>query len=92
MLELDRYPVLDRGQLLGGDEWARDETVQIVPEDADFDRLYRLWDAFKQKYHLSTIFKARVVRIGYGPSSDWLPVAASRFAFADTDPVMEDIP
>lgn len=92
MLELNRFPVLDRGQLLGGDEWARDEMVQIVPEEADFDKLYRLWDGFKQKYHLSTVFKARVVRIGYGPSSDALPVAASRFGFADTDPVMEGAP
>jgi hypothetical protein len=66
--------------------------VQIVPDDADFDHLYRLWDAIKQKYHLSSTFKARVVRIGYGPTSDGLPVAASRFAFADTDPIMEGVP
>jgi len=91
MLELNRFPVLDRGQLLG-DAWARDEMVQIVPEEADFDLLNRIWSAFKQKYHLSSIFKARVVRIGYGPSNDALPVTASRFGFADTDPLMEANP
>jgi len=89
MLELNRYPVLDKGQLLGGDEWSREEMVQLVPEDSDFDRLYRLWDALKQKYRLSSTVRARVIRIGYGPSSEGLPVAASRFSFADADPVTE---
>ena len=83
MLELNRYPILDKAQLLGGDIWSRDETIQIVPDDSDFDRLHRIWGALKQKYRLSSTFKARVVRIGYGPSSDALPVAASRFAFAE---------
>lgn len=92
MLELNRYPVLDRGQLLGGDEWAREETVQLVPDDTDFDRLYRLWDGLKQKYRLSCSIKARVIRIGYGPGTEGLPVAASRFAFSDGDPVMENAP
>ena len=89
MLELNRYPVLDRAQLLGGDEWSREEMVQLVPDDSDFDRLYRLWDALKQKYRLSSTIKARVIRIGYGPSTDGLPVAASRFSFEHGDPVME---
>jgi hypothetical protein len=89
MLELNRYPVLDKGQLLGGDEWSREETVQIVPDDSEFDRLYRLWDALKQKYRLSATVKARIIRIGYGVPADALPVAASRFAFADTDPLAE---
>ena len=89
MLELNRYPVLDKGQLLGGDEWSREETVQIVPDDSEFDRLYRLWDALKQKYRLSATVKARIIRIGYGAPADALPVAASRFAFADGDPLLE---
>lgn len=81
LLELSRYPVLDRAQL-GGDGWSRDETIQIVPDDSDPERLYRLWEALKQKYRLSATFKARVIRIGYGPTTDALPVVASRFAFA----------
>jgi hypothetical protein len=88
MLELDRYPILDKGQLIGGDSWARGEAIQIVPEEADPDRLFRLWDAIGQKLRLSTLFKARVVRIGYGPSEDSLPVVASRFSFADSDPAL----
>jgi len=90
MLELNRFPVLDRAQLLGTDEWSRDETVQIVPDDSDFDRLYRIWDALKQKYRLSATVRARVIRIGYGPLVDALPVAASRFAFAGADPLTEN--
>ena len=89
MLELNRYAVLDKAQLTGGDAWQRDESIQIVPEDADPDRLYRLWDALKQKYRLSALFRARIVRIGYGPTSDALPVVASRFAFAHGDPATE---
>jgi hypothetical protein len=88
MLELNRFPVLDSGQLpaIG---WERGESVQLVPDESDPDRLARLWDAFGQKYRLSTLFKARVVRIGYGPLADALPVAASRFSFADGDPIAE---
>lgn len=89
MLELNRYPLLDQGQLLGGASWSRGETIQIVPEDAEIDQLLRLWSGFGQKYRLSSLFKARVLRIGYGPSSDGPPVVASRFSFADGDVAME---
>lgn len=91
MLELNRFPVLDKGQLLGGDEWSREESVQIVPDDSDFDRLYRLWDALKQKYRLSATMKARIIRIGYGAPADALPVTASRFAFGGADPLLEPV-
>lgn len=89
MLELNRYPVLDKGQLVGGDSWDRGESIQIVPEDGDPDRLFRLWDALKQKLRLSTLFKARIVRIGYNAPVEALPVAASRLSFAHGDPAME---
>jgi hypothetical protein len=89
MLELDRYSVLDKGQLVGGDSWERGETIQIVPEDPDPERLFRIWEALKLKHRLSTLFKARIVRIGYGPTGDGLPVAASRFSFAHGDPAEE---
>ncbi len=88
MLELNRFPLLDSGQL-PATGWERGETVQLVPEQADPERLFRLWDALGQKYRLSTLFKARVVRIGYGPLADALPVAASRFSFAHGDPAAE---
>ena len=89
MLELDRFAVLDKGQLVGGDAWERGETIQIVPEDPDPERLFRVWEALKLKHRLSTLFKARIVRIGYGPIGDALPVAASRFSFAHGDPAEE---
>jgi hypothetical protein len=89
MLELDRYPILDQGQLLGGSTWERGEQVQIAPDDSDPDRLFRFWDSIKQKYRLSTLYKVRVVRIGYGPQTDAPPVAASRFEFAHGDPSLE---
>lgn len=91
MLELNRFPILDRAQLLGADEWSREEMVQLVPDESDFDKLYRVWDALKQKYRLSATIKARVIRIGYGPSTEGLPVAASRFSFENGDPVMEAV-
>lgn len=88
MLELNRFPVLDSGHL-PANGWERGESVQLVPDESDPDRLFRLWDALGQKYRLSTLFKARVVRIGYGPLADSLPVAASRFGFAHGDPSTE---
>ena len=88
MLELNRHAVLDKGQL-AGKGWDRSETIQLVPEDSEPEKLFRIWEALKQKYRLSTLFKARVVRIGYGPASDAVPVTASRFSFADGDPAME---
>jgi len=89
MLELDRYPMLDQGQLLGGNVWQRGEAIQIVPDDSDPERLFRIWEALKLKHHLCTLYKARVVRIGYRPVTDAPPVAASRFSFADGDPIAE---
>jgi Pvc16 N-terminal domain len=88
MLELNRFPVLDSGQLPAAG-WDRGESVQLVPDQADPERLFRIWDALGPKYRLSTLFKARVVRIGYGPLADALPVAASRFSFAHGDPATE---
>jgi hypothetical protein len=89
MLELNRYAVLDKGQLAGGDAWERGESIQIVPEDPEPEKLFRIWEALKQKYRLSTLFKARVVRIGYGPARDALPVVATRFSLEHGDPVSE---
>lgn len=91
MLELNRYAVLDKGQLADGTPpcWERGESIQIVPEEAEPEKLFRIWEALKQKYRLSTLFKARVVRIGYGPMQDALPVAVSRFSFEHGDPATE---
>ena len=90
MLELATYPLLDRSLLLG-DAWARDETVQLVHDPIDDDAMFRLWEGLQHKYRLSTTFRARVLRIGYGPGQDWPPVVASRFEFADADPLL-DVP
>jgi len=92
MLELAAHPVLDRSVLLGGPGvWARDETVQIVPDSLSDDGLFRVWDALQHKYRLSTTFSARVVRINYGPPDDWPPVVATRVGLADTDPLTEGV-
>ena len=88
MLELNRFSTLGAGQLLG-DVWERDEIIQIAPGDETPDQLARLWEGFKSKYRLSATYRARVVRIGYGTGRDYLPVAASRFSFADGDVAME---
>lgn len=86
MLELSRYPTLDRSMLIDPDGWSRDETLQIVPENANPDQIFRVWDALKMKHRLSALFRVRVVRIGYGPTSDALPVVASRFSFSHGEP------
>lgn len=91
MLELARYPVLGPGQLLG-DGWSREEAIQIVPGSDTPEQLARIWDGFKAKYRLSTTFKARIVRIGYGTAPDGPPVVASRLSFAHGDVAMEKQP
>jgi Pvc16 N-terminal domain len=88
MLELTRYPVLGPGQLQGSG-WARDEAIQLVPGSESTEQLARLWDAFKSKYRLSTTYRARIVRIGYGTADDGPAVIASRFSFAAGDVAVE---
>lgn len=90
MLELNRFPVLDRSMLVNPAGWDRAESVQILPEPAEPEQLYRLWDGLKQRHRLTALFRVRVVRIGYGPIADSLPVVASRFSFAHGDPALED--
>lgn len=90
MLELNRHAVLDRSVLLGTDVWERDEIVQLLPDSAPPEQVFRIWDAFGLKYRLSFPFVARVVRIAYGPTADWPAVVATRFGFADADPLTEE--
>lgn len=90
MLELLSHPILDRSVLPNNGDWGRGETVQIVPETLSDDALFRLWGALQIKYHLSATFRARVIRIDYGPAEEWLPVVASRFGYADTDPLKRE--
>jgi hypothetical protein len=89
MLELAGHPVLDRSLLLGGDIWARDETVQVVLDRQSEDALFRVWDALQIRLRLSVTFRARVIRIGLEGAPDSLPVVATRFGFADADPLTE---
>jgi hypothetical protein len=89
MLELATHPLLDRSVLVGAGIWEPDETVQIVPETATDDALFRIWGALQTRYRLCTTFRARVIRIGYGATPTWPAVVATRFGAADTDPVAE---
>lgn len=91
MLELTRYPILGPGQLQGSG-WARDESIQLVPGPEDAEQLLRLWDSLKTKYRLSTTYRARIVRIGYGAAEDGPPVVASRFSLAGGDIALEPAP
>lgn len=86
MLELSRFPSLDRSLLANPASWGRDEVIQIAPDNPPVEQLFRLWDAIKLKYRACALFKARVIRIGYGPSADAIPVIASRLSFAHGDP------
>jgi hypothetical protein len=82
MLELSRHALLDRSLLVNPNSWGRDESLQISLEQAE---LFRVWEALKQKYRLSALFRVRVVRIGYGPVADGPPVVASRLQFEHGD-------
>ena len=88
LLELGRYGLLDRS-LLVGDAWAREESVQIVPEAMATEDLFRIWQALGLRYRLSATFRARVIRLGYQGEPDGPPVVASHFGFADADPLEE---
>ena len=88
-LELGRHPVLDRSVLIGTGVWSPDEIVQVLADTTQPETVFRIWDAFHQPYHLSFTFVARVVRIGFGAPDEWAPVVATRFGFADADPLAQ---
>lgn len=85
MLELYRFPILDRSVLLGGDVWDREETVQLVHEPLIDDGLYRLWHVLQHRYRLSTAYRARVVRVQMPADGTFLPVVDKRLGFAPTE-------
>ncbi len=85
MLELGRFPTIDRALMANPAGWGRDESLQIVPQQAQPEQIFRIWEALKMKHRLAALFKVRVVRIGYGPVADAAPVVASRFSFAHGD-------
>ena len=88
MLELNRFPVLGAGHLVGAG-WSRGESVQLVQGGETPEQLARIWDSFKLKARLSAVYRARTVHIGYGNVGEGLPVVASRLSFADGDVAME---
>lgn len=91
MLEMNRYPVLGPGQLLGNG-WSRDESIQVTLSTDTVEQIARIWDAMKAKYRLSATYRARIVRIGYGQADAGPPVVASRFGFAAGDVALEPQP
>ncbi len=88
MLELNRFPVLGPGQLLGNG-WARSDSIQIAQTTDTIEQIGRIWEGFKAKSRLSATYRARIVHIGYGKQEDGPPVAASRFSFAHGDVALE---
>ena len=88
MLELNRYPLLGAGQLVGNG-WSRGESVQLIQGGDTPEQLARIWDGFKIKARLSATYRARTLHLGYGPAGDGPAVVASRFSFADGDVAME---
>ena len=88
MLELNRYPLLGAGQLVGSG-WSRGESVQLIQGGDTPEQLARIWDGFKIKARISATYRARTLHLGYGPAGDGPAVVASRFSFADGDVAME---
>jgi len=91
LLELAGHPVLDRSVLLGANVWQRDEIVQVLPDVTQPETVFRIWDAFHQPYRLSFTFVARVIRVTFGAADEWAPVVATRFGFADADPLTDPL-
>lgn len=88
MMEMNRFPVLGPGQLLGSG-WSRSDSIQIAPGAETGEQIGRIWEGFKTKVRLSTTYRARIVHVGYGKTEDGPPVAASRFSFAHGDVALE---
>jgi hypothetical protein len=92
MLELYRYPILDRSLLTGNGVWERDETIQLVHERINDDTLFRLWDALQRRYRLSTAYRARVVRLTEPADDAGYPrVVSKQLGFAPADPMTEGV-
>ncbi|HEX3407862.1 MAG TPA: Pvc16 family protein [Caulobacteraceae bacterium] len=91
-LELCRHPVLDRSVLLGANVWERGEIVQVLPDVTQPETLFQIWSTFKQPYHLSFTFTARVIRVSFGAADEWPRVVATRFGFANADDPVAEAP
>lgn len=81
MREFHRMPVLDRSLLIPAGAWDREDRIQISPIEADFDRMFRLWEALRMPYRLSAQYLARVVKIDVVPEPARAPVVAKRLAY-----------
>lgn len=86
MLELHRFPLLDRSLFTGGEAlWDAGESVHFVAEPLTHEALFRVWDALQPKYRLSAGYVARVVHLEEGASPEYPPVVQSRFGFANVE-------
>lgn len=80
--QLHLHPVLDASSLSPEAGWARDEVIQLVPNELSNEDMMRLWDAVVPSYRLSASYVARVVRLD--PDEDraeFAPVVARRLAY-----------
>jgi len=88
MLQLHRYPLLDRTLLTGAGVWRPDEAVQLTHERVTDDTLFQLWQGMERRYRLSTAYRARVVRLEDADGvSTWPPVVTRRLGYANADRV-----
>lgn len=86
MLELYRYPLLERSVLTGDGVWGQDEAIQLAHERVADDTLYRLWDALQRRARLSTAYRARIVRLMPEADDDaWPAVVNRRLGFAQAE-------
>jgi len=92
MLQLHRYPILDRSLLTGSGVWRPDETVQLVHERLTDDALIRIWDGLQRRYRLSTAYRARVIRLEDADGvTTWPPVVTRRLGYTDADPLAAEL-
>jgi hypothetical protein len=79
-LVLNDHAVLGFGELLGGDVWAPDDTVELILESLPVEDHYDIWNPTEIPYRLSLTYLARLVAIDSALSEEAPPVAVATFS------------
>lgn len=73
------HAVLSFGDLLGGDVWAPDDTVEIMMETLPVQDLFDIWDPTEIPFKLSLTYLARIIGLDSSESIATSPVTVATF-------------
>jgi hypothetical protein len=73
------HAVLSFGDLLGGDVWAPDDTVEIMMEMLPVQDLFDIWDPTEIPFKLSLTYLARIIGLNSSEAIGTSPVAVATF-------------